>query len=113
MRFKRVSLTPSKYDSMIRDGISISDALKSAFRRGVMGPRLNLVLFLSETGGYGDYVRLVSPMMLNESYENTVCFTLTNLTKHEDGSFNISGLALKLLNVIVVVSRDKISQAAF
>lgn len=113
MRFKRVSHTPSKYDSMIREGISISDALKSAFRRGVMGPRLNLVLFLSETGGYGDYVRLVSPMMLNESYENTVCFTLTNLTKHEDGSFNISGLALKLLNVFVVVSRDKISQAAF
>ena len=51
MRFKRVSLTPSKYDSMIREGISISDALKSAFRRGVMAPRLNLVLFLSETGG--------------------------------------------------------------
>lgn len=112
MRYKNVSLTPGDYDTMIREGISISDTFKSAFRRGMLGHRLNLVLFLSETGGYEDYVRLISPMMLNESYENTVCFTLTNLTRYEDGSFNISNLVLRLLNVFVVVSRDKISEKA-
>lgn len=62
-----------------RDCIRYADVVRTAFERGVWGLRPNLAIFLSEDGGFSDYIRLLSPMVLNQRYSKTISFVLMSL----------------------------------
>ena len=109
MRFKTIKLDPFSYGPFVRDGLSIKEVAIEAFRRGIVCTRPTVLINLSETGGYTDFIRTVSPLVLNERFNRTVSFTLTKLVKYDDGSYNISNLIFKYCDVAISVSRDKIS----
>lgn len=109
MRFKATKLSPFSYGELIRSSISIKEVAKEAKKRGILSFRPTVLVNLSETGGFTDFIRTVCPLVLNEGLNRTVTFTLDGLTKYGDGSYNISSLVFKLCNVVIVVSRDKIS----
>lgn len=113
MRYKQVSISHNQYPSFIREGISFSDVYRTMAHAGILCPRPNVVLNYSESAGYTDYIRTISPLVLNEHLNRSVCFTLTKLERYPDGTYNISSRVLKNCNVSIVVARDKISAQGF
>lgn len=109
MRYKQVSISHNQYPSFIREGISISDVYRTMAHAGILCPRPNVVLNYSESAGYTDYIRTISPLVLNEHLNRSVCFTLTKLERYPDGTYNISSRVLKTCDVSIIIARDKIS----
>lgn len=113
MRFKAQNIEIGDYDQSLCSAVSISKVIKLAFNRGVCSLPLNLVINFSETGGYTDFIRTISPLVLNPMFKKSVAITLTKLVRYPNGKYNISDLVFKFCKLSFVISRDKISEDAF
>lgn len=113
MRYRHFPFSYDQYPYFIREGLSVTDVYKTMVRLGILSFRPNVVLNFSESSGYTDYIRTVSPLVLNEGLKRSVCFTLTRLSHYPNGSYNISDRVLQECNVTVVIARDKISDSSF
>ena len=86
---------------------------REAIKSGILPWHARVLVFLSETGGSTDYIRIMGPVLLNESFTHTVTFCLTELSYNEkEESFNISKKVLERFPLTIVVSREKIGENA-
>lgn len=94
--------------------LGLKAVLRECLRQRILPSRAHVLLFLSESNGSTDYIRLGGTVVLNEELAHTVTFCLNQLSFDEKSArFNISRKVLERFPLTVVVSREKISDGAF
>lgn len=95
------------------DSLGFKAVLREALISGIRPWRASILLYLSEPDLATDYIRIMGPILLNDSLSKTVTFRINRLTHDETTrSFNISKRVLESFPLTIVVSREKVSDEA-
>ena len=95
------------------DSLGFKAVLREALISGIRPWRASVFLYLSEPDLATDYIRIMGPILLNDSLSKTVTFRINRLTHDETTrSFNISKRVLESFPLTIVVSREKVSEEA-
>lgn len=95
------------------DSLGLKAVYREAVFSGIQPWRASVLLYLSEPDRATDYIRVMGPILLNDSLSKTVTFRINRLTFDETTrSFNISRRVLEKFPLTIVVSREKVSEGA-